>query len=352
MIEQLELQNFQSHKETTLEFEEGVNVIIGPSDSGKTSIIRALRWLAWNRPLGDAFRSNWGGETFVRAHFDDGCMAERLEADNARHYRTDANGYALEFEAFGTDVPEEVQKLLNFSEINIQEQMDSPFLISNNPGQVSRHFNKIANIDQIDTSLRNVESWVRQINQDIKSTEEEVKRHEKKLEEFDYLDKMEADIEVLEQLEEHKNNQASKASKLDKLINNIMTLTATINEKSALLPAEDLVNELLDMIQSRKADIKQYKQLKSLCKNIKNVDSELKEIQKLTDSENIINSILDLYNSKEQMEEEANDLRSKIFAIESAADAIKDEKQELEILEQEWHEQAPETCPLCDSELD
>ena len=61
MIQSLQINNFQSHKYSVMELHKGVNVIIGPSDSGKTTILRALRWLVWNRPSGDAFRSDWGG---------------------------------------------------------------------------------------------------------------------------------------------------------------------------------------------------------------------------------------------------------------------------------------------------
>jgi len=45
MINSLTIQNFQSHKNTTLEFDNGINIIIGQSDSGKTAIIRALNWV-------------------------------------------------------------------------------------------------------------------------------------------------------------------------------------------------------------------------------------------------------------------------------------------------------------------
>ena len=41
----IEIVNFQSHANTKLNFDEGVNVIIGPSDSGKTAVIRAMKWI-------------------------------------------------------------------------------------------------------------------------------------------------------------------------------------------------------------------------------------------------------------------------------------------------------------------
>ena len=54
-IKSLELKNFQSHKNLKIDFSPNVTSIIGPSDVGKSAIIRALRWIVFNRPAGDAF---------------------------------------------------------------------------------------------------------------------------------------------------------------------------------------------------------------------------------------------------------------------------------------------------------
>jgi exonuclease SbcC len=66
MIDSLSIQNFQSHEKTELEFDEGINIIIGQSDSGKSAILRALNWVVNNKPNGEAFKSNWGGDTKVK----------------------------------------------------------------------------------------------------------------------------------------------------------------------------------------------------------------------------------------------------------------------------------------------
>ena len=66
MIKQLNIHNFQSHEDSSLNFTEGVNVIIGASDSGKSAIIRALKFVVYNSPSGSDMRSWWGGETSVK----------------------------------------------------------------------------------------------------------------------------------------------------------------------------------------------------------------------------------------------------------------------------------------------
>ena len=100
MIKSFSLKNFQSHKNSLITLNRGVNVIIGDSDSGKSSIARAFRAVVENRPSGDEFVSNWGGR-----------MELVLETDEATVSRIRDKGYNAylldnqEFVAFKTDVP-------------------------------------------------------------------------------------------------------------------------------------------------------------------------------------------------------------------------------------------------------
>ena len=57
MFKGLEIENFESHKDTQIDFDNGVNAIIGTSDSGKSSIRRAIEWAIHNRPQGFGFKS-------------------------------------------------------------------------------------------------------------------------------------------------------------------------------------------------------------------------------------------------------------------------------------------------------
>ena len=74
MIKKLHIRNFQSHKDSRLIFSDGVNVIVGNSDSGKSAILRALNWVITNRPSGDSYISNWGGPTYVIVETEEGTV--------------------------------------------------------------------------------------------------------------------------------------------------------------------------------------------------------------------------------------------------------------------------------------
>ena len=171
MIKAINLENFQSHKNSVLEFHNGMNVIVGSSDSGKTAIIRALKWISQNRPGGDDFRSTWGGDTNV--------VVQTTENTIIRSKSKNANTYELDdhlFSAFGTDVPEEINSALNLNEINLQQQMDDPFLLSEHwtSGKVALHFNKVARLHKIDKGTSYVQKEINSINSTIKHTETEL----------------------------------------------------------------------------------------------------------------------------------------------------------------------------------
>ena len=125
MISSLQITNFQSHEETTLELHEGVNAIVGATDSGKSSIIRAATLLIKNRPSGDAFRSEWGGETKIKFTLPNGDFIARTKGkENTYSIGTKAVGETDVFSAMKTDVPEEIEHILNIQDINFQFQHD------------------------------------------------------------------------------------------------------------------------------------------------------------------------------------------------------------------------------------
>ena len=70
-IKKVNLVNFQSHKDTTIEFDKGLNIIVGASDSGKTSILRGIKWALYNDPSGDYFIREGESECSVTIYFSD-----------------------------------------------------------------------------------------------------------------------------------------------------------------------------------------------------------------------------------------------------------------------------------------
>lgn len=300
MIKSLAIRNYQSHKNSTLEFDPGVNVIIGKSDSGKSSTLRATEWVTKNRPTGDDFRSYWGGETEVEIWLNNN--------QQIRRYKDKVNTYFLglqEFKAIKTDVPEEIQKALNLSDVNLQRQLDGHFLLTSTPGDVARHFNKVAKLDKIDEGVKNINSWIRQIEQNIKAYEMNIESSEKKLEDYAHLEKFETAVEALEQLEKQRNVKSANISGLESLIEEIKTINDDLAYGAEVVEMEAVVINTLDLVYKRDAL----------------EDGPIAEI----------NGILD--------------------GVEGTENNIAAAKNTLVELEKQFEEEFPEVCPLCNTNL-
>jgi DNA repair exonuclease SbcCD ATPase subunit len=273
VIYKLTLRNFQSHEDTTLEFSRGINVIVGSSDVGKTAILRALRWLTWNRPQGHAFVSTWGGPTAVVIETAEGDKVERVK-DESDRYIVGKTPLA----AIRTDVPEEVFKTLNMSELNFQSQFDQPFLLTDSSGAVAQHFNSIAHLDAIDLGLKNIQQQIRQLDASIVSGSARAVDLEKQLSGYDYLKDMETDVTLVEGMEKQRVALMVSWSRLDTALYELKAVDAEIADQQVLLDLSDSVDLTFDLM-------KQRDEVKAKCASLNNTLNALEETETVIDSQ-------------------------------------------------------------------
>jgi len=341
MIKSLTLQNFQSHKQSTLEFDPGVNVIIGPSDSGKTAIIRALRWLVWNRPSGDAFRSTWGGDTDVLILIEN-CLLSRRKGKTDQYFLEDT-----EFKAFGKEVPAEIIQALNLNEINLQQQLDSPFLLTSTPGEVAKHFNKIAHLDQIDEGNSKVQKWIREIEQDISSSNKQLIQFTEDLEKFEHLDKFEIDVEVLEGMEGKMIQQINSKRALDKLCVDLNEVEGLIAEQEKITEAGPLVNSILDWYSERSQIDTMQEDLEGLIIDIKEAERELKKESEILGAEKEVNKLLSLFEEQDIIQNNRSVLQKLVKRILYTTEEQITAENRSKRLQTEFNAVFPDICPLC-----
>lgn len=204
MIEKIEIHNFQSHKATVLELDAKVNTLQGNSDCGKSAVLRALQWLIFN-PAGDYFISDWArkGKTQtapceVIVHANGHKIVRRRDKD--------FNGYYLDdemFEATRNTVPKKISDILNLGEVNVQRQLDPPFLLSMSAGEVSRYINNLVNLTRIDTWTSAANSRERKLRQDADAAFERVEKARGKVESYSFLPMLEELSDTIESLEVH-----------------------------------------------------------------------------------------------------------------------------------------------------
>ncbi len=291
------IRNFESHRNTTLNFHPGLNVIVGATDEGKSCILRALRWLFRNDPLGEDVKSNWleNINTYVQGEFDDGIIKRKRTKD--------FNGYILNGDlhsGFKKQIPDVIKSFINMSDINFLDQDDPLFMISWSPSERGRYLNEICDMKIIDTTTSNINKQIRAENAKIKVLKETLETDETALENFEDLNELERKVSEVE----------TKTAQIQKL-----------NEDSENL-ADIIANfHRVDKRRQEYASVLQFSnRISTLTKRYQEIKVATADIQKL-------NGFID-------------DLLNRTNRLETLKENQKKYKAEFKKL-------MPERCPLC-----
>lgn len=147
MISSIRLRDFQAHSDLTVEFDGLVTTIVGPSDCGKSSVIRALRWACLNVGVSSLIRD--GAKKAEVSVVVDDAVVKRGKSSSDNIYVLDDE----EFRAFRTEVPQSIEQVLNIDEISFQNQHDPVYWFSSTSGDVSRQLNAVVDLEIVDRTL-------------------------------------------------------------------------------------------------------------------------------------------------------------------------------------------------------
>ena len=336
MITKIELHNFQSHKNTVLEFDKGVNVICGETDNGKSAVIRAIRWVVENFPSGtETINSRWNKdfkEPMSVVLYTENGKIERIRSKTRNGYNILKNGCdPVELDAIGKgNVPKEVTDFLNVSDVNFQFQLDQPYLLTKTPGQASQYLNEIVHLDSIDKIMSLADSDKRQLSSEQKVIESDIKKLEEEVKNYEWVDEADKLFSRVNKLYEITKNTSDKMDRLEQQMNQYERL-----EDSIINLSEH--NELIDKIE--KIDIFDTSSLIRSIENYENCEKVVRDLSEHNELVNEIDSII-LDNTEE--------LKTSIEKYEEL-DRISG-RLELEL--SDLKDSLPEVCPYCGSRMD
>lgn len=347
MIKKVEIQNFQSHKNTVLEFVPGTNVVIGESDAGKSAIFRAINWVITNRPLGDAFRSDWGGDTRVAIYTAEGDVIERIKTATKNLYIV--NGKPLT--AFGSEVPEQVSEILRMDEANIQSQMDVPFLLAVSPGEAARLLNKAASIDDIDYTISNLRSEYQKISNNIKFNEGKLKDYEEKIKEYDNIPILEEKLERVENTEKELEKQEQRLAKLIQLVSGVRQIYTELERTKNIQQITQKFEQILSRYNDYEEQRKQLDKLEQIAQKVKARREYLKSTQYIDDCFTLAQKTYDEYQKYQTKQQTLSNLKRLIGTITNLTQSIQRIEREISQLEKEFRKLCPDECPLCGAKI-
>jgi len=343
-ISEVKIKNFQSHEKTKLKLSKNLNVIFGNGDHGKSAILRSIKWVIENRPLGNTFRKHDTDETFVELKKDKKII-KRKKSNSKNEYSINKN---LPLKALGSNVPEDVSSALNLSNINIQEQDKSFFLINESPGKRSKLLNEVAGLQEMDSCLKITSSEIRSINSNIENKKEQIENFEKELKKLKWVKS--ADVQ-LEKLQKQEREIKEKEEKHLYIINLINSISKFKNRKSMLL-SDEFISSLQKIIKTRNS----IEKLESHYEKIRKI------IEKITNLKERAESIVII--SVKNLEKEQNDVNSTQNRFDLIQDIIEEIefkktqhmqiKSEIEKTEKRIKKELKKmgVCPICKTKME
>lgn len=353
MLQQIKIKNFQSHKDSTLDFEPGVNIIQGMSDSGKSAVQKALSFTINNDFSGDSFITHGEKECSVEVKVDNHSVIRNKGKSN--NYVVDGS----ELRAIGRGVPEEIEKLFNMNEINIQKQFDGYFLLSETPGEVAKKLNKAVDLDIIDTVNSNINSKHRASTTDINYIEKNISQINIDLIKYREVDSLDVKAKALRVLWDAKNTAEELKNSmrgLGSLWSTALTKTKQdtldlINKETVLKQALD-ISEKLTSINTLKAKIESIRTLiqENTVLNEKNTVDKEKVVLQSKSIESAESRSVQLTIKEEayiKLKEKCNIIKILLDEHKINVYNTNNSKELLNLKEKELSDITPDVCPLC-----
>ncbi len=343
-IKKIILENFQSHKFSVIELDDRMNVIVGSSDSGKSAIIRGLKWVLFNEPSGSYFIREGENECCVTVEFNDNTVLKRQRSKTKNAYVLINNkGEELKFEGFGSTIPKEIIEAIGIkkiyldssesSYINLGEQLEGPFLLSEKTSTRASAIGRLVGVDIIDEALRETLKDIRSLNITRKSLEDDNKTIKNEIEEYMFLNDLKDNFNKVRVLEDNIKRNLELLNKLKTHRTNLIDSSKEILRLENILQELDSIEELDNTISNIDSRIIKYKYINSYAKTYWKIKEDIESNSKIIKELYGIELANDKTNDLENKHLQYNKLNSILKNIRLARTAHKDIEHTLEKLD-------------------
>ncbi|MCY9334067.1 AAA family ATPase [Bacillus spizizenii] len=260
-ISRVQLKGFQSHVDSDIRLGSGLNVITGPSDSGKTAVLRAVRWVAFNEPAGEAFLNRAVGETEVSITLETGQVITKRRRKGKTSYllqqNEDDEGSLFE----KSEVPEEVKAILGIRKetfgdfettLNFAYQLDAPFLISETASAGAKVLGKLAGTAAVDMAVKSVNKDTIAARNERSRATQDIEKINGELLKFAGVDEAKEQLELAQYVLDEAERKIERLSELKSLLetygyqSQALELAIEKLDKLQIIPA---LTEKLDQIE-------------------------------------------------------------------------------------------------------
>lgn len=311
-IKAIHIQNFLTHKDTKLDFHENITMLIGPSGTGKTSAIRAIKLVTRNEPRGDKYIMIGETKASVTLQMEDDVeiVRERSTGSINRYTVLTPDGEVEEFNRFGSIVPPTVWEALDYKpvvidseltiDINFADQLAGHFLITETNSTKSKIIDGLAKINVFSIALkserlerdrareklkpiqRDIEGLYGNLEElgDINALEEQTNALESLLEVYEEKEKRLLQLERLHKLYEENSEKMSEVENVLKLGTNIFKSDALMTKLEAVVQRGHALYNLASNYKNIVLGINELQPIINYKDAIQESERKLDEVQK------------------------------------------------------------------------
>lgn len=332
------IKDYQILKDAKFTFVNGLNVILGPSNNGKSSVIRAIEAALFHKT----------GESFIRLGQDAAQVGIAMNGHKINWVKTrDSGAYVLdgkEFRKIGRAAPPDIEEATGIKEItvidskariNFWKQMDYPFLLDKTPSQLFAFLAFSAEQDQLTSVFQRIKEDAKVIERSITSTEGKIdstKELKKNLEE---------ELKVLEDYEQTVKDllsidkQVSECDRLGQLVSEIRESMDSIKRTQSILTTlqEQLtsvgdisgIRTKIDECSALRETIKKINEKRTTIETLSTKINKMKtiEIPDLTDEIKKLKELKELIATTAETQRKIDSLESKISRVSSELEKVK-----------------------------
>lgn len=194
-LSRLKVEGWQSHPSTEIVFSPYVTCITGDTDSGKTSLLRALKKIIRDDPSGVEFISTWTDTAVIEAEWSNGVIVRRIvvakdsKGDRKlerHHYEVvTPDGHTEEYTGFGTTMPDAVKQAIGMPvlevgkyevDMNFSDQHNPYFLVNKADGQLRlKLLSQMCQAEALEDARTEIKTNERRLKSALKLHQQELK---------------------------------------------------------------------------------------------------------------------------------------------------------------------------------
>lgn len=344
----VEIEDFLSHEKSVIELDPGFNAVIGKTNSGKSSIIRAILWCLYNEPKGTEFIRTGKKGCRVKCNFSNGSSIERARTLTSSGYYevTDEEGTVQRYQGFGNDIPIQVLQTHQMPsaflakdrsvKLTVNEQLDGPFLLAESPQMKAIIVGRLVGTQYMDAAIKLLNKETTAAQRNIKTYQTQLEKWQGELTQFDDLPQLAEQIRLIEeqmlvkrQLEQWLEGATTLVQRRNGLANQkarceeVLTQCPNLDELSFY---EDGAKALMDFLAMSQQLLQKKTKLESQRDTTEIILSNVPDLSSLPVFEGVVNDLTRfleagnrLLNTQSQLQSQRQVLESKMVTFDSEA---------------------------------